>query len=38
MKAYQASARGGYLDLEVKDDRVHITGQATLYMKGNIYI
>ena len=38
LKAYQASARGGYLDLELKDDRVYITGQATLYMKGSIYI
>ena len=38
LKAYQASPRGGHLDLELKDDRVHITGQATLYMKGTIYI
>lgn len=38
LKAYQASSRGGYLDLELKDDRVHITGEATLYMKGSIYI
>jgi len=38
LKAYQASPRGGYLDLELKNDRVYITGQATLYMKGTIYI
>lgn len=38
LKAYQASKRGGYLDLELKDDRVYITGEAQLYMKGTIYI
>lgn len=38
LKAYQASARGGELLCELKDDRIHITGQAVLYMKGQIYV
>jgi len=38
LKAYQASERGGNLDLELQGDRVYITGQAALYMKGKIYI
>jgi predicted PhzF superfamily epimerase YddE/YHI9 len=36
LKAYQASARGGYLDLELKNNRVLITGQVTPYLKGKI--
>ncbi len=37
-KAHQASARGGDLFLELKGDRVDITGTAALYMKGEIYV
>ena len=36
--AHQASARGGDLLCEVKGDRVEITGQAAMYMKGEIYV
>ncbi len=38
LKAQQVSPRGGDLSLELKDDRVFITGNATLYLQGNIYI
>jgi len=38
MKAHQASARGGDLWLNLKDERLEITGQAVMYMKGEIYI
>ena len=38
LKAYQASKRGGHLECELKNDRVFITGQATLYLKGTIYV
>lgn len=38
LKAHQASARGGDLLCEINDDRVEITGQAALYMKGEIYV
>lgn len=36
--ARQISARGGELFCELKNDRVKIGGNATLYMKGKIYI
>ncbi|MFK7839697.1 MAG: PhzF family phenazine biosynthesis protein, partial [Bdellovibrionales bacterium] len=38
LTAYQASQRGGHLLCELKNDRVEITGQACLYMKGKIYL
>lgn len=38
LKARQVSSRGGDLDLSLKDDRVYITGQAALYMKGYIHV
>jgi len=38
LNAYQASKRGGILKCKLKDDRVEITGDARMYMKGNIYI
>lgn len=38
MKAHQASARGGDLWLNLKGERLEITGQAVMYMKGEIYI
>lgn len=36
--AYQASERGGLLNCELKNDRVYITGQAVLYLKGQIHV
>ena len=38
MKARQLSARGGYLECNVSDDRTLIAGHATLYLKGQIFI
>ena len=38
LKARQISGRSGDLILEMKDNRVYITGQARLYMKGSIYV
>lgn len=38
LNAHQASARGGELVCELKGDRVEITGQAALYLKGTIYV
>lgn len=38
LNAYQASKREGYLKCTLENDRVYITGQATLYLKGHIYI
>lgn len=37
-KAHQASERGGDLYCEIKGDRLEITGNAALYMKGEIYV
>ncbi len=37
-KARQVSARSGDLQLSLQGDRVLITGQATLYLKGTIYV
>ena len=36
--AHQASARGGDLHLKINGDRLEITGQACLFMKGEIHI
>jgi PhzF family phenazine biosynthesis protein len=36
--AYQASARGGELLCEVKDDRVLVSGNAVLYLEGTITV
>ncbi len=33
---YQASPRGGYVHVEMKDDRVLLRGQAVTFMKGEI--
>ena len=33
---YQASPRGGYVHVEVKDDRVLLRGQAVTFLKGEI--
>ena len=38
MFARQVSARGGELHCEIRGDRVRIGGNATLYMKGEIYV
>jgi len=38
LKARQISERGGNLNLELKNDRVFISGQTKLYLKGEIYI
>jgi predicted PhzF superfamily epimerase YddE/YHI9 len=38
LMAYQASARGGVLRCELKSDRVQVSGQARLYLKGEIYL
>ena len=38
LKAAQLSARGGELGCVLKGERVMITGNAVLYMKGNIFI
>jgi PhzF family phenazine biosynthesis protein len=32
-KAYQASKRGGYLEIEIKNNRVHIKGEAIIVLK-----
>ncbi|EJH2589750.1 PhzF family phenazine biosynthesis protein [Vibrio parahaemolyticus] len=36
--AYQASARGGVLYCEVKENCVKVSGDGVLYMKGKIYV
>ena len=37
-KAYQASARGGEIIINIKGDRVFLKGKATLFMKGKIFL
>jgi PhzF family phenazine biosynthesis protein len=38
LKAKQLSARGGYLECALMGERVHIAGEAILYLKGEIMI
>lgn len=38
LSAYQASKRGGSLICELDGDRVKLTGNARLYLKGEIYV
>ena len=38
MTARQVSERGGDLHLKIEGDRLNITGQAKLYLKGSIYV
>ncbi len=38
LTAYQASARGGYLKCELKENRVSIGGKAVLFAKGEIFL
>lgn len=37
MRAYQASARGGWLDVELFDDRVELTGQAVVVLESRLF-
>jgi len=34
--AHQASARGGWLDCRLTEDRVHLTGRAVTFMRAEI--
>ncbi len=36
--AYQASTRGGILECSIKEDKVLVSGDAVLYLKGKIFI
>jgi PhzF family phenazine biosynthesis protein len=38
MKALQLSKRGGYLEVQQKEDRVIMAGKAVYYMKGEIFL
>ncbi|XQF92775.1 PhzF family phenazine biosynthesis protein [Pseudoalteromonas espejiana] len=38
LNAYQASSRGGFIQCEVGDTTVTLTGHAVRYLKGTIYI
>jgi predicted PhzF superfamily epimerase YddE/YHI9 len=38
MNAFQASSRGGTLICELTGDRVLLSGEARLYLKGEIYV
>ncbi|MGY5799023.1 PhzF family phenazine biosynthesis protein [Rheinheimera faecalis] len=38
LMAYQASSRGGVLRCELTEDRVLVSGQAKLYLRGEIYL
>lgn len=38
LRAHQASQRGGDLRCEVRDDRVHVSGTAHLYLEGTIHV
>ena len=38
LMAYQASSRGGVLRCELTQDRVLVSGQAKLYLQGEIYL
>lgn len=38
LTAFQASQRGGYLECQVKGDRVFVSGQAVPYLSGFIYL
>ncbi len=35
---YQASKRGGVVACKIEDERVHLKGEAVLYLKGEIAI
>lgn len=38
LRAHQASQRGGDLRCEVREDRVHVSGTAHLYLEGTIHV
>jgi predicted PhzF superfamily epimerase YddE/YHI9 len=38
LSAFQCSQRGGYLDCELKGDRVLLTGRAATFMKAEIFL
>lgn len=38
MHAYQASARGGWLDVELFDDRVELTGSAVVVLESRLFL
>jgi len=38
MRAFQASARGGVLEVETRQDRVFIRGQAVTVLKGELAV
>lgn len=38
MRAYQASKRGGVVGVELRGDRVYLTGHAVTFMKGEISV
>ncbi len=38
LKAYQASARGGWLDCELTEDRVFLEGNAVTFMEATIFL
>jgi len=38
LSAIQVSSRKGYLDCELKGERVEISGRAVTYLQGEIFI
>jgi len=38
MRFYQASPRGGHVGVEVRGDRVLLSGQARDYLRGQIFL
>jgi len=38
LKAFQSSKRGGYLDLEIINDRINISGEAVTILDGTMRI
>jgi hypothetical protein len=38
MTAFQASARGGWLDCELSEDRVYLVGNAVTFMEATIFL
>lgn len=38
MRAYQASSRGGWLDVELFDDRVELTGSAVVVLESRLFL
>ena len=38
LRAWQCSARGGDVDLQLTDNRVHIGGESFIYLRGDIWL